>query len=115
MFSLAGTKSSSEGSGRAAAQGSQKKRPRSGNVPLAPPAPRGQARIYGIKVVAKAGKTWYRKHTESSYFSDVCVDRDNLLWEFPQIVRWIQELQLGFIFQEPDECNLSMVCEFYVN
>ncbi|KAG5605048.1 hypothetical protein H5410_026540 [Solanum commersonii] len=94
---------------------SQKKRSRNGNVPLAPAVPKGQTRRYGGKVVTKEGKTWYKKHTKASYFSDVCIDKDSLAREFPQILRQIRELGMEFIFAEPAECNLHMVWEFYAN
>ncbi|KAG5590403.1 hypothetical protein H5410_040917 [Solanum commersonii] len=45
---------------------------------------------------------------EVSYFSDICIDRDNLEQEFPQILRRIKELRMEFIFAEMEECNLHM-------
>ncbi|KAG5620041.1 hypothetical protein H5410_005259 [Solanum commersonii] len=75
--------SSSRRSGKEIATSGQKKRPRSGNVPLAPPAPKGQTRQFGLKAVSKEGKAWYKKHTEEAYFSDVCIDRYSLAREFP--------------------------------
>ncbi|KAG5619827.1 hypothetical protein H5410_005045 [Solanum commersonii] len=94
-----------------AKKSSQKKRSRSGNVPLAPAVPRGQTRRFGAKVVTKEGKSWYKKHTEASYFSDACIDRDSLAREFPQILRRIRELGMEFVFAEQEECNLHMVRE----
>ncbi|KAH0781965.1 hypothetical protein KY290_001563 [Solanum tuberosum] len=85
------------------------------NVPLVPAVPEGQTRRFGAKAVTKEGKAWYKKHTEASYFSDVCIDRDSLALEFPQILRRIRELGMEFIFAEPEECNLHMVWEFYAN
>ncbi|KAG5619740.1 hypothetical protein H5410_004958 [Solanum commersonii] len=35
--------------------------------------------------------------------------------EFPRIMRLLQELHMGFIFQGPSECNISVVREFYAN
>uniref|UniRef100_M1DNK7 Putative plant transposon protein domain-containing protein n=1 Tax=Solanum tuberosum TaxID=4113 RepID=M1DNK7_SOLTU len=40
---------------------------------------------------------------------------DSLAREFPRILRRIQELNMEFIFAEPNECNLHMVQEFYSN
>ncbi|KAG5591344.1 hypothetical protein H5410_041858 [Solanum commersonii] len=94
---------------------SHKKRARSGNVPLAPAVPKGQTRWYGVKAVTKEGKAWYKKNTEASYFSDVCINRDSMAHEFPQILRRIRELGMEFIFTESKECNLHMVREFYAN
>uniref|UniRef100_M1DSN9 Uncharacterized protein n=1 Tax=Solanum tuberosum TaxID=4113 RepID=M1DSN9_SOLTU len=75
--------SSSRRSRKEVATLSQKKRSRSGNVPLAHAVPRGQTWRFGAKVVTKKGKAWYKKHTEASYFLDVCIDRDSLACEFP--------------------------------
>ncbi|KAK4731675.1 hypothetical protein R3W88_024663 [Solanum pinnatisectum] len=63
--------SSSRRSGKEVAMSSQKKRSRSGNVPLAPAVPKGQTRRFGAKIVTKEGKAWCKKHNEASYFSDV--------------------------------------------
>ncbi|KAG5611121.1 hypothetical protein H5410_022402 [Solanum commersonii] len=67
----------------------------------APAVPRGQTQHYGAKAVKSEGKKWYKSHTEAK--------------EFPHIMRRLQDLRMGFIFQDPTECNISMVQEFYVN
>ncbi|KAG5616546.1 hypothetical protein H5410_016370 [Solanum commersonii] len=72
-------------------------------------------RVRNGNVVTKEGKAWYKKHTEATYFSDVCVDEDSLAREFPQIWRQIRELGMEVVFADPDECNLHMVREFYAN
>ncbi|KAG5577163.1 hypothetical protein H5410_057297 [Solanum commersonii] len=100
---------SSRRPGKKVATSRQKKRTQSGNVPLAPPVRKGQTRR------TKEGKAWYKKHTEATYFSDVCIDRDRLSREFPHILRRIRELGMEFIFADPKECNLHMVWEFYAN
>lgn len=69
--------------GKALAPLTHKKRLRRENIPLAPPAPKGNNKRYWAKVVPKEGKSWYKKHMEASYFSDVCIDRDSLACEFP--------------------------------
>ncbi|KAG5581535.1 hypothetical protein H5410_052162 [Solanum commersonii] len=107
--------SSSQKPGKEVATSSHKKRAQSGNVPLAPAIPKGQTRWFEVKVVTKEGKAWYKRHTKASYFSDVCIDKDSLAHEFPQILRQIRELGMEFIFAEPAECNLHMVREFYAN
>ncbi|KAH0782160.1 hypothetical protein KY290_001758 [Solanum tuberosum] len=83
--------SSSHRPDKKVATSSHKKRARSGNVSLASAVPKGRTRRFGVKVVTKEGKAWYKKHTEASYFSDVCIDRDRLAREFPQILRRIRE------------------------
>jgi len=45
----------------------------------------------------------------------VILDDVNLEREFPHIRRRLQELHMGFIFQDPSECNISVVREFYAN
>ncbi|KAG5571634.1 hypothetical protein H5410_061400 [Solanum commersonii] len=107
--------SSSKRPGKEVATSGQKQCSRSRNVPLAPAVPRGQTRRFRANVVTKEGKTCYKKHIEASYFSDVCIDRDNLAREFPEILRQIRELGMEFVFAESEECNLYMVREFYAN
>ncbi|KAG5605138.1 hypothetical protein H5410_026630 [Solanum commersonii] len=76
--------SSSQRPGKAVAISSQKKRVRSvGSVPPTPAVPKGQNRQFGVKVVTKEGKAWWKKHTEALYFFDICIDRDSLAREFP--------------------------------
>lgn len=41
------------------------------------------------------------------------LEDENLDMEFPHIRRRLLELHMGFIFQEPSECNISVVREFY--
>ncbi|KAG5576136.1 hypothetical protein H5410_056270 [Solanum commersonii] len=66
------------------ATSSQRKRVRSeGDVPPAPVVRKGQTRRYGVRVVTKDGKVWWKMHTEARYFSNVCIDKDNLVWESP--------------------------------
>lgn len=60
-----------------------------GNVPPVPTLSIGQTRQFGLKVITNEGKTWWKKHTEARYFSDVCIDKDNLAWEFLGILRQI--------------------------
>ncbi|KAG5630182.1 hypothetical protein H5410_001899 [Solanum commersonii] len=79
--------SSSQRPGKEVATSSQRKRVRSGNVPLAPVVPKGQTRWFG----------------------------DSLAREFQQILRRIRELGMEFIFTESKECNLHMIQEFYAN
>ncbi|KAG5620757.1 hypothetical protein H5410_005975 [Solanum commersonii] len=55
------------------------------------------------------------KAHQASYFFDVCIDRDSLALEFPQILRQIHEMHMKFIFAELGECNLHVVHEFYAN
>ncbi|KAH0695893.1 hypothetical protein KY289_013375 [Solanum tuberosum] len=63
---------------------SNRKRVRTGTtIPPAPAVPRGQTQHYGINAIAFEGKKW----------------------DFPQIMRHLEELHMRFIFQDPMECN----------
>ncbi|KAG5611782.1 hypothetical protein H5410_023063 [Solanum commersonii] len=72
----------------------------------------GPNQVVWVKAVTKEGKAWYKKHTEVTYFSNVCIDRDSLAREFLQILSQIRELRREFIFAELEDCNLHMVREF---
>ncbi|KAG5595159.1 hypothetical protein H5410_036391 [Solanum commersonii] len=86
-----------------------RKRVRSGgNVPPAPAVHKGQTRRYRVRAVTKDRKAWWKKHIEARYFSDVCIDSDSLVREFPQLLRQTRELHMEFIFVEPGECNLHL-------
>ncbi|KAH0761031.1 hypothetical protein KY290_017104 [Solanum tuberosum] len=96
----------------------------SGNAEKKPKACPRQLRVADLvtmsstqraKAVTSEGKKWYKSHTEAKYFSDVILDDVNLEREFPHIRRRLQELHMGFIFQDPSECNISVVREFYAN
>ncbi|KAH0712429.1 hypothetical protein KY289_008388 [Solanum tuberosum] len=109
------TMSSTQRSGKAVASSSRKRVRTGTTIPPAPAVPRGQTQRYGAKAVTSEGKKWYKSHTEAKYFSDVILDDVNLEREFPHIRRRLQELHMGFIFQDPSECNISVVREFYAN
>ncbi|KAG5620955.1 hypothetical protein H5410_006173 [Solanum commersonii] len=96
------TMSSSHRPDKKVAISSNRKRVQSGNVPPTPAFPRGQTRRFGVKVVTKEGKAWYKKHTDATYFSDVCVDEDNLARDFPQFRRefytnWAPEARSHYV------------------
>jgi len=109
------TMSGTQRSGKAVASSSRKRVRTGTTIPPAPAVPRGQTQRYGAKAVTSEGKKWYKSHTEAKYFSDVILDDVNLEREFPHIRRRLQELHMGFIFQDPSECNISVVREFYAN
>ncbi|KAG5630283.1 hypothetical protein H5410_002000, partial [Solanum commersonii] len=96
--------------GKKVTTSSHRKRVWRGDVPPALAVPRDRARQFGVKVVTKEGKVWYKKHTEASYFSNVCIDRDmSLVWEFPQILRRKRELRMDFIFAKLEESHFVTV------
>ncbi|MCD9644868.1 hypothetical protein HAX54_033381 [Datura stramonium] len=84
-------------------------------VPAAPTVPRGQHRQYETRWVIDEGKKWYAKHKETKYFPEEQIARELLTQEFPRIVHWIDTVGLNFIFEEPRECNLHLIREFYAN
>ncbi|MCD7462324.1 hypothetical protein HAX54_048256, partial [Datura stramonium] len=43
------------------------------------------------------------------------IDEGRLALEFPTIREKLRELGVGYIFDEPEECNLTLVREFYTN
>ncbi|KAG5611385.1 hypothetical protein H5410_022666, partial [Solanum commersonii] len=109
------TMSSTQRLGKAV-ESSSHKRVRTGTtIPPAPTVPRGQTQRYGAKAITSEGKKWYKSHMEAKYFSDVILDDVNLEREFQHIMHRLQELHMGFIFQDPLECNVSVVWEFYAN
>ncbi|KAG5580476.1 hypothetical protein H5410_051103 [Solanum commersonii] len=95
---------------------SSHKRVRTGTtITLTPTVLRGQTQRYRAKAITTDGKKWYKSHTKDKYFLDVIHDDVQLEREFPCIMRRLQELHMGFIFQDPTNCNVSVVREFYAN
>lgn len=86
-------------------------RKRARNIPKVPHAleRRGQQARFGEKVVNQEEKQWYESYDEIKYYPNVPIDVGSLHGEYPQILRWCLEIQLGFLFQEPWFCNLSLV------
>ncbi|XP_016577508.2 uncharacterized protein LOC107875339 isoform X2 [Capsicum annuum] len=106
----------SKGKNVAGSSESRHKRSRYGDrVPPAPHIPRGQSRRYGTKAVMESGRKWYSQHKESKYSADQFIDRASLMKEYPSMVRRIEALHMNFLFEQPSECNLSLVREFYAN
>uniref|UniRef100_M1D8H2 Putative plant transposon protein domain-containing protein n=1 Tax=Solanum tuberosum TaxID=4113 RepID=M1D8H2_SOLTU len=98
--------SSSQRPDKEVATSSHKKRAQSGNVPLAPAVPKGQTRRFGVKVVTKEGKAWYKKHTEASYFSDSMAQ-----WTKHSRKRYHQSLPYAHMFRETCIClKIVMNC-----
>ncbi|KAG5605047.1 hypothetical protein H5410_026539 [Solanum commersonii] len=109
------TMSSTQSLGKAVASRSRKRVRIGTTIPPTPTIPRGQTKHYGAKAITSEGKKWYKSHTKAKYFLDVILDDVHLEREFPHIMRRLQELNMGFIFQDPSECNSSVEREFYAN
>ncbi|XP_047266679.1 uncharacterized protein LOC124897641 [Capsicum annuum] len=68
-----------------------------------------------MRAVFESGRKWYSAHDENKYVGDQHINRENLLKEFPSMVRRLEQLQMQFLFYQPYECNLRLVREFYAN
>ncbi|MCD9559512.1 hypothetical protein HAX54_017511 [Datura stramonium] len=66
-------------------------------------------------VMEKEGKKWFKEHKESKYSHEMFIDKKSLALEFPHIVERLHTLGLGFVLNDPGECNLNMVREFLAN
>lgn len=75
----------------------------------------GQQTQFGAKPVNKDDKRWYQSHDETKHYPNIPIDVDSLQDKYPQILNRCMELRLGFLFQEPQPYNLSLVRKFYAN
>ncbi|MCE0482231.1 hypothetical protein HAX54_040746, partial [Datura stramonium] len=73
------------------------------------------AKRFGTKEVEPYGLTWFYTQKEAKYALENWIDEGLLALEFPSIWDKICELGAGYIFNEPERCNLTLVREFYVN
>ncbi|MCD7459267.1 hypothetical protein HAX54_040504 [Datura stramonium] len=73
------------------------------------------ARRFRAKVVESHGLKWFQAQKEAKYASENWIDESLLTLEFPTICDKIHELGLGYVFVEPEECNLTLVRKFYAN
>ncbi|MCD7470843.1 hypothetical protein HAX54_011006 [Datura stramonium] len=70
---------------------------------------------FGAKAVKHYGLTWFNTQKDAKYAPENWIDGDHLALEFPDIRHKIHELGAGYIFNEPERCNLTLVREFYAN
>ncbi|KAF3619293.1 hypothetical protein FXO38_20821 [Capsicum annuum] len=82
-------------------------------VPRAPPLHHGYVQKFIFKAIKNVGKQWYSKYMNVMYIPEVFIDRASLPRECPSMVRWIEQLNMNFIFYQPTECNLHLVHKFY--
>ncbi|MCE0482040.1 hypothetical protein HAX54_040374, partial [Datura stramonium] len=73
------------------------------------------ARIFGAKAVEPHGLTWFNTQKESKYAPENWIDEGQLALEFSDTREKIREFGAGYIFNEPERCNLTFVREFYAN
>ncbi|MCE3215660.1 hypothetical protein HAX54_003145, partial [Datura stramonium] len=72
-------------------------------------------RRFRAKVVEPHGLTWFNTQKEAKYAPENRIDEGILSLEFPTIRDKVRKLGLGYIFVESEECNLTLVSEFYAN
>ncbi|MCD9644495.1 hypothetical protein HAX54_032720, partial [Datura stramonium] len=68
---------------------------------------------FGAQVVETHGLTWFKTQKEAKYSPKNLIDEGFLTLEFPAIRYKLRELGVGYIFAEPEECNITLVREFY--
>ncbi|MCE3052220.1 hypothetical protein HAX54_051918, partial [Datura stramonium] len=73
------------------------------------------ARRFRAKVVEEHGLKWFSAQKEAKYALKNWIDEGCLALEYPTICNTIRELGLGYVFAEPEECNLTLVRKFYAN
>ncbi|MCD7453323.1 hypothetical protein HAX54_020565, partial [Datura stramonium] len=73
------------------------------------------ARKFDVKAVEPHGLTWFNTQTKAKYAPKNWINEGCLALEFPAIRKKICELGAGYIFNEPERCNLTLVREFYAN
>ncbi|MCE3216084.1 hypothetical protein HAX54_004766 [Datura stramonium] len=61
------------------------------------------------------GLSWFNTQKEVKYALENWTYEGHLTLEFPTILHKVPELGLGYIFTEPEECNLTLMREFYAN
>ncbi|KAH0758007.1 hypothetical protein KY290_021500 [Solanum tuberosum] len=70
---------------------------------------------FSKKVVQRYGWEWFACQQEAKYIGDEFVNEVRLQSQFPVIYQTVIELGLRFIFDNPGDCNLTLVREFYAN
>ncbi|MCD7455261.1 hypothetical protein HAX54_027564, partial [Datura stramonium] len=61
------------------------------------------------------GLTWFNTQKEAKCAPKNWTDEGRLALQYPAILEKIRELGAGYIFNEPERCNLTLVTEFYAN
>uniref|UniRef100_M1DCD9 Putative plant transposon protein domain-containing protein n=1 Tax=Solanum tuberosum TaxID=4113 RepID=M1DCD9_SOLTU len=70
---------------------------------------------FGKKVVERYGWERFEWQREAKYIGYEFVNAVRLQLQFRDIYRIIHELGLRFIFDNPGDCNLTLLREFYAN
>ncbi|MCD9646360.1 hypothetical protein HAX54_036132, partial [Datura stramonium] len=72
-------------------------------------------RRFGAKSVEPHGLTWFNNKKEAKYAPENWIYEGRLALEFTAIQEKICELGVGYSFNEPERCNLTLVRKFYTN
>ncbi|MCE0481133.1 hypothetical protein HAX54_038598 [Datura stramonium] len=72
-------------------------------------------RRFGAKVVRPHRLTWFNTQKEAKYAPENRLNERLLVLYFIAIRDKIRELGAGYITNEPERCNLTLVREFYTN
>ncbi|MCE3049463.1 hypothetical protein HAX54_044917 [Datura stramonium] len=66
------------------------------------------AKCFGVQAVEPHGLTWFNTQKEAKYAPEYWIDEGRLALEFPAIREKLHELGAGYIFADPEECNLTL-------
>ncbi|MCE0481251.1 hypothetical protein HAX54_038846 [Datura stramonium] len=64
---------------------------------------------FGAKAINEHGLKWFNAQKEAKYAPEKWIDEGRLSLEFLTIYDTIHELGLGYMFVEPEECNLTLL------
>ncbi|MCD9560159.1 hypothetical protein HAX54_018640, partial [Datura stramonium] len=70
---------------------------------------------FGERAVEPHGLSWFNTQKEVKYAPENLIDEGRLTLELPTIRDKVRELGLDYIFAELEECNITLVREFYAN
>ncbi|MCE0480566.1 hypothetical protein HAX54_037535 [Datura stramonium] len=69
------------------------------------------AKLFGVQAVEPHGLTYFNTQMEAKYAPKHWIFEGRLAQEFSAISDKLHELGVGYIFVEPEECNLTL-CKF---
>ncbi|MCD9638390.1 hypothetical protein HAX54_022331, partial [Datura stramonium] len=73
------------------------------------------AKQFGAQALEPHGLTWFNTQKEAKYAPENWIDESRLALEFPVVRDKLHKLGVGYIFAKLEECNLTLVREFYEN
>ncbi|MCE0481683.1 hypothetical protein HAX54_039614 [Datura stramonium] len=85
------------------------KRLRKGTKGLSSLANGALARRFGERAVEPHRLSWFKSQKEVKYAHENWIDEGLLALEFSTIPDKVHELRLGYIFVEPEKCNLTLI------